>query len=258
MHEVLWGAAATVLAQADGQEAAKSGQSLLEYIRSGGTIGYVLILLSVVALGLAILHLIQVRIEKLAPPPIVSDLSRMLRENDIQGAIKLCRQEAAACFVTRVLGGALTRCTRSPFGLLELRTAIEDASSREIDKLYRTTDGIGLIAAVAPMLGLLGTVFGMIGAFGSISGLEGAARSKELAGFMSLALVTTAMGLALAIPATAAFSLFRRRIEHVTHDVGEVMEQLAGLVEQRSGGGQAARGPARQAPRPEVRAAEAS
>src|SRR5205085_10888928 len=114
----------------------------------------------------------------------------------------------------------------------------------------RSTDLIGLIAALGPMLGLLGTVIGMIGAFNSISSLEGAARSRELAGFMALALVNTAEGLAVAIPCTAAFSILRRRLDRLISDAGEVIENLTVYIENPAGADRAGARPARPAPLP--------
>ena len=207
-----------------------AGTTLLEYLRNSGTVGFVLLMLSVVAFALVILHLVQVRKARLAPPEIVAGLARMLREGDIDTAIRYCQAPENESFLSRMFGAGLLRCSKSTLGMLELRTAIEESGQREADKLYRQTDLIGLIAALGPMLGLLGTVFGMIGAFGSISALEGAARSRELAGFMAMALVNTAQGLAVAIPCTAAFSLFRRRIDRMTAELAELSEELIAVV----------------------------
>src|SRR5262245_5192330 len=170
-------------------------RTVFEYIKAGGPVGAILILLSIAGLTLIIIHMIQVRLSAMAPRDVVEQLERRLREGDAQNALAYCKQADTQCFLTAVFGSALTRCTRSAFGFLEIRNALEDSGHREVERLSRVTDGIGLIAAVGPMLGLLGTVFGMIGAFSSISELEGAARSRELAGYMSLALVTTAVGL---------------------------------------------------------------
>ncbi len=209
---------------------APSATTLLQYIRHGGPVGAVLIALSVVAVSLMVAHFIVVRRARLAPPDVVEGLVRYLREGDLDGAGKFLAAPENESFITRVFGNAMARCNRSSLGTLELRSALEESGQREADRLYRQTDLIGLIAALGPMLGLLGTVFGMIGAFGSISALEGAARSSELARFMSLALVNTAQGLAVAIPCTAAFSLFRRRIDAATSEMAQLSEELAGLV----------------------------
>jgi len=212
-----------------------SATTLLQYIQNSGFVGFVLIILSVIAVSLIVAHFIVVRRSRLAPPDVIEGLAKYLREGDTDGAVRFLAAPENESFLARLFGSALRRCARSTLGLLELRTALEDAGQREADRLYRQTDLIGLIAALGPMLGLLGTVFGMIGAFGSISSLEGAARSSELARFMSLALINTAQGLAVAIPCTAAFSLFRRRIDAATTDVAQLVEELAGLVVAPSG-----------------------
>jgi biopolymer transport protein ExbB len=200
--------------------------TLLEYLRNSGVVGFSLLLLSVFAVALVILHLLQVRKAKMAPPEVVAGLGRMLREGDLENAVRFCKAPENDSFLARIFGAAIVRCARSSLGMLEFRTAVEEAGQRESDRLFRQTDLLGLIAALGPMLGLLGTVFGMIGAFGSISALEGASRSRELAGFMAMALVNTAQGLAVAIPCTAAFSLFRRRIDQITAEVAEISETL--------------------------------
>jgi biopolymer transport protein ExbB len=227
---------------------APATKTLLEYIRSGGFIGAVLICLSIIAVTLLIMHLIQVRRTQLIPVEAATELQRLFRENDIQGAIRYC--ERGDSFLTRVFYAALARCARSPFGFMEIRSALEESGQREADRLNRSTDLIGLIAALGPMLGLLGTVLGMIGAFAAISALEGAARSRELAGFMSLALVNTAEGLAVAIPCTAAFSILRRRLDRLVSDAGEVVENLAVYIENPSGEKAAARRPVAPPARP--------
>lgn len=215
-----------------GQEGESTAvKSLWQYILSGGPIGMVIILLSVVAVALIVLHLIRVRRERMLPEALVLELDRLLQVNDVKTAAEVCRNPANESFLARVMGSALDRCSRSPFGFLELRSALEEAGQRETDKLYRSTDGIGLIAALGPMLGLLGTVVGMIGAFGTIGDSEASARSQQLAGFMAIALVTTAEGLLVAIPCTAAFTMFRRRIDRLVGEAGEVVELLASRLE---------------------------
>lgn len=220
-----------LIAQAATAAKAMNEMSVLDYIRSGHVVGYMLIALSFVAVGLMIWHVIEVRRVKLMPPGVAEELLARVRAGNIDGAKQICSSPENRSFITGMVGPALQRCTLSPFGFIEIRAALEESGSREVDRLYRTTDGIGLIAAIGPMLGLLGTVFGMIGAFGAIGQLEGASRSLQLASFMSIALVTTAEGLIVAVPCTIAYSLFRRRIERLVSEVGEVTEQLATYLE---------------------------
>lgn len=206
-------------------------RTALDYIRAGGPVGYVLILISFVALGLIIAQSITLRRARLIPEESVERLGSLLRAGDMQGAIALCREPGSESFLTRLVGSALLRCARSPFGTLELRSAVEESGQREVDRLYRSVDSIGILAAISPMLGLLGTVFGMIGAFSTIGELEGAARSQQLSTFMSIALVTTAEGLIVAIPCTVAFAIFRRRIDTLAVEAASVIESLVAPLE---------------------------
>jgi biopolymer transport protein ExbB len=246
MNGFVLNASLLVLAQ---NAPAGSSKTLLQYIKGGGPIGYVIICLSIVAMALAIVHLIQIRMIRLAPPDIVQGLGRLLRENDVQGAMQFCQQPENDCFLVRVFGTALVRCSRSPFGFLELRSALEESGAQEVESLARPNDGIALIASIAPMLGLLGTVVGMVGAFDTINSTQGMAKPAELAGYISIALITTVQGLVVAIPCTAVFTYFRNRIERYAAEVAQITEGLAADLESSSGAGKAAPA-AKPAPRP--------
>lgn len=239
-----------LLAQQDG---ATPSKSLFAYIHEGGTVTYVIVILSLVAVALIIRNLILIRPARLAPPDEFDRLDSLLRQNDLQGALAFSSAPENNSFMTRVFGAALLRCSRSPFGFLELRSALEESGQRETERLHRFNEGIGIIAAVAPMLGLLGTVIGMIGAFSAIGTLEGAARSHQLAASMSLALISTAVGLIVAIPCTVAFTLFRRRIDSLIADVSDRIEQLSRNIEGSGAESPSAARPARPAPMGTVR-----
>jgi biopolymer transport protein ExbB len=119
--------------------------------------------------------------------------------------------------------------------MLELRSSVDEVGQLEVDRLYRLTDGIGLIASVAPMLGLLGTVVGMVGAFDAITMSDGPARPDELAGSISQALITTVLGLIVAIPSTAMYTFLRNRIDHLTTEIDEEIEELIAPLEASQG-----------------------
>ncbi|MFG0257282.1 MAG: MotA/TolQ/ExbB proton channel family protein [Phycisphaerales bacterium JB043] len=217
-----------VLAQSDSSE---GGVSLISLLMAGGLVGYIIMLLSVVAVALVVVHLIQLREEALAPAELVEELDAHLRGGRVREALDVCQEEDTECLLTRVMEAGLLRFTRSAFGALELKAALEEAGQAESARLHRATDGLALIAAIAPMLGLLGTVVGMVGAFDTISASEGFARPDQLAGDISKALVTTLMGLSLAIPATAALTYFRNRIDGLVAHLTDVIESLASHVD---------------------------
>lgn len=200
--------------------------TVLDLIRAGGLIGYAIIGLSIVAVALMIMHFVQIRTRNLVPLEFVAALEEMLSKRDVESALRFCRESENRCFLTRVLDAGLTRFQRSTFGAFELRAALEEAGQEQAAKLYRSTDGLGLIVGIAPLMGLLGTVVGMVGAFKTISSVEGFARPDQLAGDISQALVTTVMGLSLAIPALAAFTFFRNRIDALVVEAAGIVERL--------------------------------
>ncbi len=204
--------------------------SLFGYIASGGIVGWMILCLSIVAVALIIMHFVNVRRDRLMPATIVEQIAQFSKVGKFQDIAEFCERPENDCFYSRVVGPAVRRCLLSPFGMMEIRTALEESAQYEVDKVYRTTDGIGLIAALGPMLGLLGTTIGMIGAFGTIGKMEGATKSAQLADFMSIALVATAMGLFVAIPCTAAYTLTRRRIESLMGEATKKMEPIATLA----------------------------
>ncbi len=202
-------------------------RNILEYIQSGGVLSYVLIALSIVALALMLRNIVALRPSRIAPGYVHDDLVRFARVGDAAGALAYCGKDENDCLLANAVGAGLERSADSAFQTFELREEIESAGRHETERLHRMNDGLGIIAAVAPMLGLLGTVIGMIGAFGAISALQGAARSSELARFMSLALVNTAEGLVVAIPCTIAFAIFRRRIDRLAGDAAQDADAIA-------------------------------
>lgn len=210
-------------------------RSLLQYIRQGGPIGMIIILISLAAIGMIGAQLFRIRRDRLAPPELVDALRTLLADGNIEGAIRRCGDETGASYLSRVVGSGLVRASRSAFGMLELRSSVDEIGQLEVDRLYRLTDGIGLIASVAPMLGLLGTVVGMVGAFDAITLSEGPARPDELAGSISQALITTVLGLIVAIPSTAMYTYLRNRIDHLTTEIDEEIEELIAPLEAAQG-----------------------
>ena len=140
------------------QSSTEVHRSLLEYIRQGGPIGWIIIAISLAAIAMIGAQLFRIRRDRLAPPELLVDLRSLLSDGNIEAAIRRCGEDPGSSYLARVVGAGLSRASRSAFGMLELRSSVDETGQLEVDRLYRLTDGIGLIASVAPMLGLLGTV----------------------------------------------------------------------------------------------------
>jgi biopolymer transport protein ExbB len=207
------------------EETVEQGASWLQMIHAGGIVGYILIALSVLALAMIVVHFLQIRAKVLIPAEQVEDLDDLLSRGDIEGALQYTLQPENDSYLSRILASGLTRYQRSAFGAFEVKNTIEEAGAEQTAKLYRSTDVLSVIGSISPLLGLTGTVLGIVGAFETLS--AGASPDhKALAGNISLALVTTLLGLVVAIPCMAMFTYFRNRIDALAAEAAKALEHL--------------------------------
>jgi biopolymer transport protein ExbB len=218
------------------QEGEPEGTSWLQTVQAGGVTGYIIIGLSIVALALIIIHIVQIRRAALLPPEQLETLDAMLAQGDVSSALQYCLDPQRDSYLTRIMAAGLTRFQKSAFGAFEIKNALEEAGEEQTARLYRSTDGLGVIGAIAPLLGLLGTVLGMVGAFESVSRSSGS-NHEQLASNISLALVTTLLGLILAIPCVALFTFFRNRIDSLGSEAAQEIERLTLHLESAGMGG---------------------
>ncbi|MCH2133573.1 MAG: MotA/TolQ/ExbB proton channel family protein [Phycisphaerales bacterium] len=209
---------------------AAAARTWWDTVMDGGPVGFIIIALSIIALALCIVHFIQIRRPTLLPAQQLKEVDERLLAGDIEGATAYCMDPANDSFLTRVLSAGLSRYQASAFGVFEIKNAIEEAGQDQAARLYRSTDGLGVIGTISPLLGLLGTVIGMVGAFESMS-MSGGSNYEQLAANISMALVTTLMGLALAIPCVALFTWFRNRIDALASEAGREVERLVTHLE---------------------------
>lgn len=119
--------------------------------------------------------------------------------------------------------------------LEERKTAIEDAGRRGAVELERFLAALGTIAMISPLLGLLGTVWGLIVVFDQIM-TTGLGQPSDLAGGIAQALITTAAGLAVAIPAVIFHRFFQRKVSVLISQMESVAHQLMDVLQQREQG----------------------
>lgn len=201
-------------------------RGMWENLLASGLIGLVIIILSVVAVGFIIEHAISIRKERLMPEAVLQQLEEMIHQGRYAEATEFCRDPKNYSLATDVILAGLERYQGSEFGFAEYKSAVEEAGEDNTARLYRKTDVLNVIAAIAPMLGLLGTVQGMILAFNQLADTRRVATPAVLADNISLALVTTFEGLVVAIPAMVAFSYFRNRIDSIVSECGKRVERI--------------------------------
>ena len=201
-------------------------RTFMDSIRAGGYIGIIIILMSIVALGFVIEHGITIRKQRLMPEALVDQLEDLIARGDIPAAIQCCEDPRNYSLTSEVVLAGLERYQNSEFGYADYKSAVEEAGEEYTAKLYRKTDGLNIIGVIAPMLGLFGTVEGMMEAFNIVASSKGMAKPYDLADSISKALVTTWLGLVVAIPAMMAFSFFRNKIDSLVSECGKRVEHI--------------------------------
>ncbi len=213
------GAAAPSLPEAPG------GKSLLTFINAGGVIGYVIIAFSFAGLALAIDGFLRLRNDRLMPEAMIEQSMALTQRGKFGELRTLCKTNDS--LLARIVGSALDD---GNWGVDAVREAMQQHGTREITRLHQRIGWIGLIGMIAPMLGLLGTVTGMINSFQVLGDAKGTARPDELAVGISEALVTTTMGLIVAVPMMFLFSFLRDRVTRVGQDAGGVCERIVRVM----------------------------
>ena len=209
------------LATAQGTPQAEAANPIADAFNNAGTIGWVIVILSVVALALIIENFMTLKRDKLAPPDLIDELEALFDEENFQEALELCENERT--YLTNVVAAGLSKLGHS---FDTIQTAVREMEEEEAVKLFQKIGWLSLIAAVAPMLGLLGTVSGMFVTFGEIAARGGSVNPSILAGGIKFALVTTIFGLIVAIPVSGFFFFFRNRVVKTTIEVNAVAEDL--------------------------------
>lgn len=199
--------------------------SLWSAIVSAGPIGLVIILASLVAVALAVENFISIRRDRMVPEDLIEDLAKDIKAKRYEQAQETCAEDGS--FLAQVIGAGLNQ-VGAMFGFFDMQNAMQEVSEREVSKLYRKLEYLSFIATTSPMLGLLGTVTGMIRSFNTIANTEGAANPSALAGGISMALMTTCMGLIVAIPTMFFVAFFRKRIDGFVAESETVVEKLMG------------------------------
>ncbi|MBL8854547.1 MAG: MotA/TolQ/ExbB proton channel family protein [Planctomycetaceae bacterium] len=205
-------------------------RSMLEMMFTGNPFGIAIVvlilLLSLISCILIVENAISIRRGRLLPPDVMQALESALALRDTRAAMMICNDIDNHSMATQVVLAGLERFRSSEFGFAEYRSAVEEAGEHITGRLYRKVEILNVIASIAPMLGLMGTVIGMIDAFNTIAAKQGVAGPEDLAGGIGQALITTLLGLAVAIPTMVAFSYFRTRIDALVSEAGTRIERM--------------------------------
>ncbi|MCK5675777.1 MAG: MotA/TolQ/ExbB proton channel family protein [Verrucomicrobia bacterium] len=216
--------AGTVLAQGAGIEAeAAAGleqkTNLISLIKTGGWAMWPLGAFSFTMTILVIQNFINLRSKKLLHTEQMPELLEMMLGKKVKTALIYCRKHPS--MFANTFGAGLERCLDGKVEIdsNKVKESVEEASVEQMSQLMKPIDLLSIIGASAPMLGLLGTVSGMIKAFNTM-GTQGMGKPELLAENIGEALITTATGLVIAIPAMFFFFYFKKGFQKTLATLG--------------------------------------
>ncbi|MHC4799780.1 MAG: MotA/TolQ/ExbB proton channel family protein, partial [Planctomycetota bacterium] len=187
---------------------------------------YILIPLSVITIALTIHYLFTIRRKTLLPPKLAGTLNAGARQGQVETLGHITSNDET------LLGQAAhAGLSQLSAGQDSARAAIDEVVEEQATKMFRKIEYLNIIGNISPMIGLLGTVLGMIMAFNRIDAAGGGMPDAgKLADDIAVALVTTFWGILIAIPALAAFALFRNRIDAFAAESVKLCDEMISLA----------------------------
>jgi biopolymer transport protein ExbB len=179
----------------------------IDYFQRGGPVMYVLVACSTIALAIFIERLIALRSGAIAPRALMHEVEELVNAGKVVEAIGRCVGSGTPA--GHIFAAVLRRAGA---GEKELRDVAQEVGRREAARLERFVEAIGVVAALGPLLGLLGTVLGMIKVFQKVNEV-GAGSPVEMAAGIWEALLATAMGLLVGIPALVMYRVVLSRVD---------------------------------------------
>lgn len=207
--------------------------TMIQLLQKGGAVMYPLYLCSIILVAFAIERFINLRREKILPAKSVERLKAVTDQADgnpqTAGLLDEFRNQENP--LARIVTAGLRKSERP---LPEIEKAIEDAGAKEADILRRNCRILSTIATVAPLLGLLGTVTGMVRAFMTVAAREEAlGRTELLAAGIYEALITTVVGLVIAIPAIVLYHFFVDRVHRLIFEIDRLTTDMVDSMQSK-------------------------
>lgn len=221
-----------------------------ELVKAGGWIMLPIILCSIAAAAIVAERLWTLRVSRITPPDLLPTVWGWIKNKNLNNdKLKELRGHSP---LGQILAAGLAN---SRHGREIMKECIEEAAARVIHELERYLNALGTIAGITPLLGLLGTVLGMIEIFSAFTG-SNVANASQLAGGIAKALITTAAGLFVAIPALFFHRFLQRRVDELVVGMEQDAIKLVEVVQgdrEVEGGRPAPTPPAKSAVRKDSR-----
>jgi biopolymer transport protein ExbB len=210
-----------------------------EIVKAGGPFMVPIILCSIAAVGILLERLWTLQRKRVLPQELIKKVTQLADSNQVNEKVIDALEKNSP--LGRVLAAALANRDRGREIMME---RVEDTGRHVVHELERFLNTLGTIASISPLLGLLGTVTGIIRAFNAVM-MGGMGDPRMLAGGISEALITTASGLAVAIPSFIAYRYLRGKVERIVIDMEKIAVKFAdslGAEQAGEGDGGIARG----------------
>jgi biopolymer transport protein ExbB len=201
---------------------------MYELFLKGGIIMYPIAFCSVLALGIFLERVWKLREKKIIPKDFLIEVEDLISRRKIHEAMILCRRDKSS--MASIIFEGIKNYNQ---GRDAVKDAVEGIGRQEAAKLERYVGVVGAVASISPLLGLLGTVTGMIKAFNVIS-VQGVGNPASLAEGISEALITTAAGLIVAIPAFVMYRYLTSKVDRLVLTMEKYSLHLVDLMEEKN------------------------
>jgi biopolymer transport protein ExbB len=198
---------------------------LPHFLREGGPMMWVILLLSAIGLAVFVERYLRYHREQINSAEFLNGVRNVLKRDNVVEAIAIC--DATPGPVARLVKVAILNRDRGRDAVYE---ALEDAGSGEVPRLEQKLNVLATIAQIAPLMGLLGTVLGFMDVFRKIEAAGQTTHVGQLSGGIWEALICTAAGLAVAIPAYAAYNYLIGRVNAIVVDMEQCSTEILNIV----------------------------
>jgi len=200
---------------------------MVEIVKAGGWLMAPIILCAIIAMGIMLERFWTLRQHRVMPEDLTSKVWNWVKQDALERRqIQTLHQGSP---LGQILAAGLANRDRKR---VVMKDSIEDTGRHVVHELERYLDTLGTVAAISPLLGLLGTVIGMVKVFAAIT-THGVGNPTVLAGGISEALITTAAGLTVAIPALIGYRYYRNRVDTLVVDMEKEVIKLVEALHRR-------------------------
>ena len=203
--------------------------TILDTIIAAGPVMIPMFALSIVFVMIVIAYFLTIRRGSVVSSSYMATADALLRKRDYLGLLAVSNRHGEA--IARVVQKMLDFTTKNPSAdFQQVREIAETEGTRVASSLNNRVIYLADIGMIAPMLGLLGTVFGIIKSFGALGADLGTGRYALLSDGVSMALVNTAAGLAIGIPAMISYAFFRGRVQKIISELESAVTHVLALL----------------------------